>query len=89
MNNNTYNIQTVQIGAGLTTKPSSKIQFFATYMPNSTEMPFSYNFMDDADESLILYSGDDMLGADVLAGWGENDDYIIQAMATKVGVTLV
>lgn len=86
---NTYNIQTVTLGTGLSTTTSSMIRFSARYEPNSTSMVFAYYFLDDADDSIVVYSGDDILGEDVLAGWGDDDQYIIHAMAAKVGVTLV
>ena len=85
----TYNIQPITLGTGLSTKTSSKVRFNASYTPLSTEMRFAYYFFDDTDASLIVYSGDDVLGEDVLAGWGEDDEYIIQAMADKLGVVLV
>jgi hypothetical protein len=82
----TYNIIPVQVGMGLQTSTATKIYFSATYTPNSTEMWFAYALMDDNEVS--LYSGDGTLGEDVLAGWGNDDNYIINAMATKVGVVL-
>lgn len=86
--NSIYNIQPVSVGVGLQTQMSSKVRFNTAYTPKSTEMIFSYYFLDD-NEEIVLFTGDDVLGEDVLAGWGENDDYIINAMANKLGVVLV
>ena len=84
---NTYDIQPISVGAGLTTKTATKIFLKGSHSPGDTSMPFSYQLTDDSFEG--IYSGFDTLGEDVLAGWGTDDSYIIQAMATKVGVVLV
>ena len=82
-----YNIQPINVSVGITTKVATNIGFQTAYIPFATSMSFSWTLSSEIGE--VLYSGDDVLGEDVLVGWGSDDMYIINAMATKVGVTLV
>lgn len=83
----TYNIQPVSVGAGLQTATASKVSFGASYVPFGKVMDFTYALLDSNGKA--IYQGLDSLGEDILAGWGSDDQYIINAMASKIGVTLV
>ena len=85
--NNIYDIQPVSIGIGLNTETCSKVRLDAGYAPFATEMAFSYAFINGSGN--IVYTGYDRLGASVLTGWGTDDQYIINAMASQLGITLV
>ena len=50
-------------------------------------MGFSYAFY-DAD-GRTAYMGGGELGSAVLAGWGTDDDYIVNAMATEAGAVVI
>ena len=87
-----YNIQPVQIGIGLETATASFIQFNCAYIPFETSMYYSYNMYDTGVSGSVgdtVFVGDSVLGETVLNGWGEDDQYIINAMASDVGVTLL
>ena len=82
-----YNIQPITISIGSTSKTATKVDFISSYSPFESTMPFSYTYYTETDE--VIYDGSSVLGEAVLAGWGENDEYIINAMATNVGVTII
>ena len=87
MANNIYNIQSVSVGTGLTTATATKIKFHCSYVPNTTSMFFSYDFLDASSE--YLASGEGVVSGSALADWGSDDQYIINTMAGIAGVTLV
>lgn len=83
---NIYNIQPVSVGVGLSTETCSKIRLDAGYDAFATSMYFSYALING--DGRIVFTGNNILGEDVLAGWGTDDQYIVDAMAAKIGVTL-
>ena len=82
-----YNIRPINVTIGTSTKKATNIGFQTSYTPFTTSMTFNWTL--SADNGEILYSGDDVLGEDVLTNWGTDDMYLGNAMASKVGVTLV
>ena len=87
MTNNLYNIQPVTVGTGFTTGTATTIGFLTSYVPFETSMPFSYTLT--SADGQTLYSGQDVVDETLLSMWGEDDEYIINVMATIVGVTVI
>ena len=71
-----------------TFKTAAFADFATNYQPFQTTLPFTYTLYENQYTPAIV-GGADILGADVVSNWGDNDDYIITAMATKIGVTLI
>ena len=87
MTNNVYNIQPVTVGRGLTTGTATTIGFLTSYVPFEKSMPFSYTLT--SADGQTLYSGQGVVDETLLSMWGEDDNYIINVMATMVGVTVI
>ena len=87
MTNNVYNIQPIQVGTGLTTGTATTIGFQTSYIPFETSMPFSYTLT--SADGQTLYMGSGVVDETLLSMWGEDDKYIINVMATIVGVSII
>ena len=82
-----YNIQPIEIAVGTKTTICSTATFNQGYTAFSQEMSFSW-VVYDADGRTAYMSGG-TVGSDVLAGWGTDDEYIVNAMATEAGVVVI
>jgi hypothetical protein len=90
-----YQIQPVQIPVvdpnnvgQYTMKTANYVDFPFYYQAFQTTLPFGYSLYTDQYTSAIT-AGSDVLGEEVVSQWGDNDDYIINAMALKIGVTII
>ena len=86
--NNYYNIQPVMISVGPIEQASAvTIALYSSYTPFSTSMSYAYNLY--SVDGAMLYNGSSVLGEAVLAGWGDSDEYIIEAMITNLGLVYI
>ena len=69
-------------------KTASYATFTANYQPFQKTLPFGFALYENQYTSAIT-AGGDTLGEAVVSQWGDNDDYIISAMASKIGVTII
>lgn len=82
-----YNIQPITVSVGSKSSTAVFAQFSSAYVPYSEAMAYTYQLY-DADKK-YLYSGQDMLGEAVVSQWGEDDQYIVNAMAVQSGLTII
>ena len=82
-----YNIQPITISVGSTSKTATKVNFISSYSPFESTMPFSYTYYTETDE--VIYDGSSSVDETLLSMWGENDEYIINVMATIVGCVVI
>ena len=82
-----YNIQPVEVKIGATVATAVVASFSTVYQPFSTSMPFSYTLF--SIEGSVLYTGQGRVDETLLSMWGEDDDYIINTMATLSGLAVI
>tara|TARA_R110002153_G_scaffold16863_3_gene59148 strand:- start:5386 stop:5652 length:267 start_codon:yes stop_codon:yes gene_type:complete len=82
-----YNISPIVVSIGATTSTAVKVQFNQAYTAFQTSMSFSWTIFDV--DNTILYSDSGTIGEAILSGWGSDDDYIINAMATEAGLSVI
>lgn len=82
-----YNINPITVNIGLVSNTATQASFITTYTPFEQTLPYSWYIFDAY--GLQLYSGNSILGQAVVEGWGADDDYIINAMADNVGITVI
>ena len=83
-----YNINPIEVKVGIIESTQAVgVDFFSSYVPFSTSMPYSYTLYDSNGK--VVYNGQSSLDEVVLAGWGDSDVYIIEAMSLNLGLTLL
>ena len=82
-----YNIQPFNITFGSTTKVATMVNLGYNYKAFQTTLPFDVTYY-SADYQ-ILGAENKTLDEAVVALWGTDDTYIIDAMASAVGVTII
>lgn len=89
-----YNIQPVQIPVNdpqnlgqISYVEGTKITFSFNYQPFEAPAPYGYTILDA--QGTIIYNGISALSEAVLSQWGSDDAYIINAMASNIGVTII
>ena len=86
--NTEYSIQPVTITVSPTLSyTATKIAMGINYNPSVTDMPVWYSLQDDSYNT--YYEGSVVITESELALWGTDDMYIVNLVASKVGVTLV
>lgn len=87
MTNGYYNIQPINVSVGAMTASAVVVTFGASYIPFETSMPYTYTLY--SVDGAPLYNGQDVVNEAQLAQWGNNDDYIINVMASIAGLTII
>ena len=87
MTNGYYDIQPTNVTVGTTTTPAVKATFNTSYTPFATSMLFNWAIY--SVDGRTLYTGMGEIDETLLSMWGENDDYIINVMATMAGLVVI
>jgi len=85
--NGIYNIQPVEVKIGSMVASAVKVAFYSSYVPFDETMAFGYTLY--SVDGAMLYQGNDVVGQEALSQWGDNDDYIINVMATIAGLVVI
>ena len=87
MINGYYNIQPIEVKVGADVSTAVNATFNASYPPFATSMTFGWAIY--SADGATLYSSAGIVDEAQLAQWGDNDDYIINVMASIAGLTII
>jgi hypothetical protein len=83
---NIYSIQPISANFGpIASLTATKVSIACMYELFAKELPLRYMLLTEGHE--VVYSGTIVLNEDEINAWGSNDNYIVDLVFSKVGLT--